>query len=174
MSLESRLTALLQVLGADYKALKTQADGLSSKADSWTSQVITSPFFSSSAAIVEPFVGFVALPSTRYAVDICLMVQSGANTTGIQAALAGPTATIPRVTVKIVSAAVGTPDMITHSALNVFQPASAGLNTSNILTIQSIVEKGSQADPTPIRPQIRPEVPETYFIHAGIMRWRKI
>lgn len=179
MSLETRLRALVQALGVDYKALKAQADGLGSSSDPWMSQA-TTPFTNGSTTVSTPFgPGFITSPNTRYIVDVWMMARAVATSTGIQAALAGPlTADLPRAAaVKIISVPnAAPPELVFHTTLNTFQTATSAIIANHLIMIQAIIETGPGTPQTPVTVQIKAEEgPNTqYEVASGIMRWRAI
>lgn len=180
MSLQTRLTALAQALGADVKQIK--ADILSHThpgggSDPWTSQALSTAYVNATVTATDVFTGFTPVANTRYIVDVLASVQSNAATTGVQVGLTGPATGITRSAVKVVSAASATADKIDHIALNAFQVATAGLAIPNLLMLQAIVEVGASPGAGNIRLQAKSEVAiaNAVTIHPGSsMRWRTI
>lgn len=178
MSLQTRLTSLVQAIGADIKSLQSQINALGGGggSDPWTVQANTTASTTSSTSTpVEPFAGFTPAANTRYIVDILAIVSVGVNTTGIQAALAGPSTGITRSAVKIVSAATATSDKIDHLALNAFQLSTGSLTSPSLHLIQAIVDVGASPGAGAIRAQFKAEVAAPITVHPGSsMRWRTI
>lgn len=179
MSLESRLTALVQSLGADYKARKAQLDQLASAAYAWKSQIIVAPNYVGVTTVVEPFQGFKPEANTRYQVEVWASVRVATIVNAPQAALFGPSGgnSLRYSAVKIVSAPTTTTDLVSHVQLNEFQASNSALTIPDILTIQAIVETGAgMTDSAWIRPQFRPKsAGGSYDISPGsIMSWRTI
>lgn len=198
MSLQSRLADLITAIGADVKADRTTMGALSalttsaksslvaainevnakpggSGSDPWTYQALTTLYSNTTITASDVFTGFTPAASTRYIVDVLAMVSSAAATTGVQCALAGPTSGINRAAVKIVSASAAGTDLITHTALNTFQAAVAGLTTPTLLLVQAIVDNQGGGTGN-IRLQARSEVAASQITiwPGSSMRWRTI
>ena len=179
MSLQTRLTALAQAIGADIKRLDGRINALPSGggSDPWTSQALSTAYVNATTAATDVFAGFTPAANTRYIVDVLASVQSNAATTGVQVGLSGPTTGITRAAVKVVSASGAAADKIDHLGLNAFQVATAGLVTPNLLMLQAIVEVGATPGAGNIRLQAKSEVAiaNAITIHPGSsMRWRTI
>jgi hypothetical protein len=176
VSLQTRLTALAQAVGADIKAINLQLASLSpANVDPWVSEVISANVTNSTVTGSALFSGFAPTPSTRYIVDVLLSV-TGSTATGVQTALTGPTTGITRSAVKIVSASAPTLDKVEHLALNAWQIATAGLPTPSLLMIQAIVETGATVGAGKITTQFRSETAGSVVtVHPGSsMRWRSL
>lgn len=182
MSLQTRLTALAQAIGADIKQIKTDIAGHTHPSsgggtDPWSVQALTTAWTNSTITQTDVFTGFLLAANARYIVDILASVQAAAATTGVQVGLAGPASGVTRSAVKIVSAATNATDKIDHVSLNSIQVATAGLTIPSLLMVQAIIETGATVPAnTPVRLQARSEVAGSLVtIHPGSsMRWRTI
>lgn len=201
MSLQIRLANLITAIGTDYKQLRTwiagsqTADltGLTTTAktsllaainevnakpgtDPWTVQALSTAYTNSTVTASDVFTGFAPAANTRYIVDILASVFTAAATTGIQTALSGPSSGITRSAVKIISASAAGTDMITHTTLNTFQVATAGLTTSTLLSIQAVIEVGATPGAGNIKLQAKSEVAASLVTVSpgSSMRWRTI
>lgn len=186
MSLQSRLAALIQAIGADVKQIKTDIiainDALSSmsassgSADPWSFQALSAEYTNTRTTATDVFAGFTPAPNTRYIVDILASVSAASTGTGVQTQLAGPITGITNAAVKIVSGASSTSDMITHTGLNSFQSSTGSPAGGSLLSIQAILEIGPTPGAGNIRLQAKSEVNgSTITLRAGSsMRWRVI
>lgn len=199
MSLQTRLEALASAVGADIKADRATMGSLASltttaktslvaainelKASSgsggaypWTEQILTASYTNSTVTASDVFAGFTPVAQQRTLIDVLLLVSSAAATTGVQTAIIGSAAQLREGAVKIVSASAAGTDLITHTTINTFQTAVAGLTTPNLLSIQAILNWGATAPASPVKVQAKSEVAGSAItIYPGSsMRWRTI
>jgi hypothetical protein len=177
VSLEARLVALVQAIGADVKQLRSQLQNVGGGADPWSVQVLDADYTNAKTTASDVFVGFTPAPGTRYIVDVLAAVSSAAATTGVQTCLAGPTTGITSSAVKIVSASSATADLITHTSLNTFQAATASAGAQpSLLSVQAIIDVGPTPGAGTVRLQARSEVNggTVTFRPGSSMRWRTI
>lgn len=176
MSLQTRLEALVAAIGADVKALNSQLSGLTPGSYPWSEQKLTTAYTNSTVTASDVFAGFAVIANTRYIVDVLASVSAAAATTGVQTAIAGPTTGITRSAVKIISASAAATDLVTHTALNTFQAAAAGLTTPSLLSIQAIIEVGATPGAGNVKLQAKSEVAASAitFYPGSSMRWRII
>jgi hypothetical protein len=177
VSLQTRLVALAQAIGADVKQIRAELAKISSGGSSspWTDLILTSAVNVINQTPVDVMAGFTPVPNTRYLVDVLLSVNSASANNGVQAQLAGPTSGIVSAAVKIVSASSASADLISHVGLNVVQNATANLTAPNLLMIQAVIETGGTVGAGNIRPRVQSETATTSTIRAGSsMRWRTL
>lgn len=201
MSLQARLEALASALGADIKADRITMTGLASGslaaltttakssllaaineinakpagADPWTQQAITGTQYSNSTTTAsDVFTGFTPAAQQRHIVEAQLLVSSAAATTGVQIALAGPAGQLREGAVKIVSASAAATDFITHTTLNTFQAAAAGLTTPSLIFVWAMLNWGATAPASAVKLQAKSEVAGSAInIYPGsFLRWR--
>lgn len=148
----------------------------SSKLQPWRGeQILTTTYSNDTVTASDVFSGFAPAANTRYLVDVFLLVQSVATTTGVQTALAGPASGVTRAGVTITSAASATTQKIDYLALGAFQIATAGLTTPTPLIIQGLVDVGAAPGAGNIKVQAKAEVAGTGAIQifpGSSMRWR--
>ena len=167
MSLQLRLSDLITAIGADIKTLRV-ADG--------TDQVLTTTYTNATITGSDVFTGFAPAASSVYLVSVRASVLAAAVTTGVQVALAGPTTGITNAAVKIVSASAASTDLISHSGLNAFQAAAAGLTTASMLFLDALVETTTVVGTGNIRLQARSEVAGSTvsILRGSTFNWRKV
>ena len=140
---------------------------------SWTEQVLRTTYTNATLTGTDVVTGFAPLANSLYEVDVLLMVQSNAATTGVQVALAGPATGITAAAVRIESASTATTELTSHSALNAFQAQTSGLTTPNLLTVRALVSVGATPGVGNVRVQARSELLATVTVLPGsYMRWR--
>jgi hypothetical protein len=176
VSLQTRLEALVAAIGADVKQLAADIAAAGGGSNPWTDEARSTAYTNSTVTASDVFTGFTPVANARYIVDVLASVHTAAATTGIQTALAGPTSGITRSAVKIQSASAAATDLLTHTVLNTFQAAAAGLTTPTLLYIQSIIEVGASPGAGKIRMQAKSEVAGSLVtVNPGSsMRWRTI
>lgn len=169
MSLQTRLEALISAIGADVKAINARSYP-------WLEQILTTAYTNSTVTATDVHPGFTPVANTRYLVDVLASVSAAAATTGVQVGLTGPTTGITRSAVKIISASAAATDLITHTALNSFQAAVAGLTTPSLVSLQAIIETAGNPGAGNIRLQAKSEVAGSAItLYPGSsMRWRTI
>lgn len=142
----------------------------------WNEQVLSGTYVNATVTASNVFAGFTPAANKTYLIDVLLMVQANAATTGVQTAIAGPTTGITRAAIKINSAATATTDKVDHiSSLNTFQVATAGLVTPTLLYIQAIVAVGATPGAGDIRVSCKSEVAIANAVQifpGSSMRWR--
>lgn len=145
-------------------------------ASPWLEEIRTADYTNATTTGTDVFTGFTPAANTRYMVDVLLMVQSAAATTGIQTALLGPAAGITRSAVKINSASAAGTDLVTHTVVGTYQAAVASLTTPTLLYIQALVTVGATPAVGNIRVAARSEAAlSTVTVWPGSsMRWRVI